>query len=475
MENTDGVIDWFQNLTNKKHKRFLQFDICSYYSSITPELLEKALEWACMYVNITQQEKQIIMQSKKSFLYTGDTPWVKKGDVNFDNGMGSFDGAECCDVIGLFLLDQLTNRIKDLQIGIYRDDGLAVAKTTPRNLEKMRQQIVKIFGEFGLKITSTANLKVVQFLDVTLDLVNGVYKPYIKPGDRPLYVNSQSNHPPSILKNIPLAVNRRLCKISGNKEIFEAAVPLYQAELDRAGYKHKMEFKNPEIPKRKRNKRIIWFNPPYSIIAKTNVGKKFLNLLDKNFPRGSLLYPLINRYKVKLSYRCLPNMGAKISQHNARLLREPTATKGCNCRVPADCPVPGRCQTDNVIYRATVTANNCRPETYVGLTADPFKDRHANHKQDFKNITRKNATTLSGYIWKLKDEGKVPNVYFEIIGRAKPYSPVSGICNLCTAEKFEILFNATTYTLNSRQELFGHCRHKNCKLLIKPKRRRKPD
>jgi hypothetical protein len=53
---------------------------------------------------------------------------------------------------------------------LYRDDGFAVAETTSRNIEKLRQIIVKILNEFGLKITSTANLKVVQFLDVTLDL-----------------------------------------------------------------------------------------------------------------------------------------------------------------------------------------------------------------------------------------------------------------------------------------------------------------
>ena len=74
----------------------------------------------------------------------------------------------------------------------------------------------------------------------------------------------------------------------------------------------------------------------------------------------------------------------------------------------------------------------------------------------------------------MKEQGQVPEVKFEIIGRATPYSPVSGICNLCTAEKFEILFNSATYTLNSRQELFAHCRHKVSKLLIKPKRKRKP-
>ena len=85
-----------------------------------------------------------------------------------------------------------------MEAGKYRDDGLGVAETTARNLEKIRQKIVQVYGEYGLKITSTANLKVVTFLDVTLDLANEWYKPFIKPGDRPLYVNSKSNHPPLI-------------------------------------------------------------------------------------------------------------------------------------------------------------------------------------------------------------------------------------------------------------------------------------
>ena len=155
-------------------------------------------------------------------------------------------------------------------------------------------------------------------MDVTLDLANECFKPFIKPGDRPLYVNSRSNHPPCIIKNIPLAVNRRLSAISSSKEVFDAAAPLYQAELQRSGYQHKLEFQQPQVPKRKRNRKIIWFNPPYSMNLKTNIGQKFLRLIDKHFPRGSPLYPLINRYKVKLSYRCVPNMGAKINKHNAR-------------------------------------------------------------------------------------------------------------------------------------------------------------
>ena len=297
-KNTDDALTWFSNIKNKKRKRLIIFDICSFYPSITPELMLEALNWAEVYVKITEEEKDIIMQSKKSFLYTGSTPWVKKGDKNFDIGMGAYDVAESCDLIGLFLLDQITNKIKGIDPGLYRDDGLAVAENTPRNCEKIRQKIVSIMNEFGLKITSKANRKVVEFLDVILDLENECYKPYIKPGDRPLYVNKLSNHPPAILKNIPLAVNKRLSSISSSKEIFDAAAPLYQAELDRAGYDHQLVYSEVSNSKPKKgNKNKIWFNPPYCMTLKTNVGHKFLKLLDKHFPKGSPLYPIFNRKK----------------------------------------------------------------------------------------------------------------------------------------------------------------------------------
>ena len=65
-------------------------------------------------------------------------------------------------------------------------DGLAVTPSSPRIQEKLRQRIIKIFGEQNLKITIEIGLTRVNFLDVTLDLETGLYKPYRKPGDKPL-------------------------------------------------------------------------------------------------------------------------------------------------------------------------------------------------------------------------------------------------------------------------------------------------
>ena len=41
-----------------------------------------------------------------------DGAWVKKGDGTlFNVTMGSFDGAEICELVGLYLLDKLSSLI----------------------------------------------------------------------------------------------------------------------------------------------------------------------------------------------------------------------------------------------------------------------------------------------------------------------------------------------------------------------------
>ena len=123
--------------------------------------------------------------------------------------MGSFDGAETCELVGSFLLSKLKPFCGN-DIGLYRDDGLAAFDKTPREIECIKKQICSTFNDHNLKITIEANKKCVNFLDITLDLRSTSYKPYMKPGNIPQYVNRERNHPPSILRTIPEAINRRL-------------------------------------------------------------------------------------------------------------------------------------------------------------------------------------------------------------------------------------------------------------------------
>ena len=63
-QNSDAVIEWFKGITNKKRKRFIQLNIVNFYPSITPELLEKSLDWAENNGSITSDERNVIKQAK---------------------------------------------------------------------------------------------------------------------------------------------------------------------------------------------------------------------------------------------------------------------------------------------------------------------------------------------------------------------------------------------------------------------------
>ena len=96
----------------------------------------------------------------------------------------------------------------EVEVGLYRDDGIAVCRATPR--EKIKQEVSNTFKANGLKITIKAKKKkIVDFLDVTFDFASGSFKPYMKPNNKLLYVHRQSNHPPALLTNILLNINKR--------------------------------------------------------------------------------------------------------------------------------------------------------------------------------------------------------------------------------------------------------------------------
>ena len=144
------------------------------------------------------------------------------------------------------------------------------------------------------------------------------------------YVHKKSNHPPSVIKNLSKNINNRLSKISASEEIFDAAIPQYQEALEKSEYEHVLKFQqtNQEQPKkgkRKRNRNVCWFNPPYSHSVKSNIGAQFLKIISETFPKSSSLYKIANRSKIKVSYRCMPNMKAIISRQNHKTLSQQTA------------------------------------------------------------------------------------------------------------------------------------------------------
>ena len=71
-------------------------------------------------MEIKEEELEVINATKKALLYSDGQPWTKKGEEDFDIPMGSFDGAEVCELVGLYLLHLLKDTKQDL--GLYRDD-----------------------------------------------------------------------------------------------------------------------------------------------------------------------------------------------------------------------------------------------------------------------------------------------------------------------------------------------------------------
>ena len=154
--------------------------------------------------------------------------------------------------------------------------------------------------------------------------------------------------------------------------------------------------------KNNRGRKISWFNPPFSLSVKTNVGAKFLRIISKNFPPNHPLHKILNRNTVKVSYRCMTNLKTHIDRHNMRVLsqEDQNHTAGCNCLASRKeaCPIPGKCTTQSVVYRASVRRHDtCTVDCYTGLTGDKFKTRFNKHQSDIRT-GKKTASKLSAHV-----------------------------------------------------------------------------
>ena len=466
--NTKQVIDWFIKIEDKDKGTFLKFDVVSFYPSISSTLLLEAIKWARETTNITAEEEDIILNVRKSFLFSNGIPWCKKDNKDFDVTMGSYDGAEICQLVGHYMMWLLSSIIPKNDMGLYRDDGLAVVYGGGPAVDRLRKAISKLFKEKGLDMTIEANLKITEFLDVILDLNTGSYKPFSKPNSEIKYVNRLSNHPPHISKQLPVMIAQRLSDLSSSEEIFEADVHQYNEAIKKSGYQESLKFKKTDHEKqrkqRKQRKRnILWFNPPWSNNIATNIGHEFLKLIDKHFPKRSQFYKYFNRSTIKVSYCCLPNMGKFLSRHNNIILSDNIPDRSnngeCNCPPRKVCPVDGQCMKKSVIYKAEVITN-ISTKVYLGSTATSWKTRYYNHQSSFKLRRLSSSTTLSNYIWQLKDTGVQYDIKWSIIKSVPEYSKESKRCLLCLSEKTLILYEDKQYLINKRNEIMNKCRHR---------------
>ena len=93
---------------------------------------------------------------------------------------------------------------------------MSAVRGNGQEIERLRKKLIAMFKDEGLNITTEGNVTVVDFLDVVLDLETESFKPFTKPNANTRYVSPFSNHPPSIIANIPEAISKRLSSISSD-------------------------------------------------------------------------------------------------------------------------------------------------------------------------------------------------------------------------------------------------------------------
>ena len=313
-------------------------------------------------------------------------------------------------------------------------------------------------GKFGL-------------VNVTFNLANGTYRPYRKTNESLLYINTSSNHPPQVIKPLPTSISEQLSNNSSSEKIFNALKYESEIALKSSSYHQtKLIFNKTghRKQKRNRNQNIIWFNPPFSRNVTTNVAKRFLNLLDIHFPKSNKLHKIFNRNTVKVSYCCTENLSSIIKTHNKKVTNEKiTPRDQCNCKNRNDCPLDGNCQTSDIIYKCIASTTVNPDKIYLGTAEGNFKKRYYNHKTSFKNREKANDTTLSKYVWEVKDKYKeTPSLKWSIVKSVPGYSNITKKCLLCLYEKLEIInYPNQEELLNKRSELISKCRHVNKYLL----------
>ena len=133
--NTQNVIEWFGSIEKKTRHSFISCDIVDFYPSISDNLLDQALFWASNLADILDEDISIIKHARKSLLFNHGKPCNL-----FDVTMGSYDGTEICELVGLFILNHLGKKFGKKNIGLYSDDGLAIIKNkTARLVGKTRK------------------------------------------------------------------------------------------------------------------------------------------------------------------------------------------------------------------------------------------------------------------------------------------------------------------------------------------------
>ena len=96
--------------------------------------------------------------------------WMKKQSSLFDVIMRAYDGAKLFELAGTYVFFPTSERYNKKYFGLYRDDGLRVVKNkSGPETEKIKRNMHKIFEGNKLDIIIQCNMKIVNYLNVSLN------------------------------------------------------------------------------------------------------------------------------------------------------------------------------------------------------------------------------------------------------------------------------------------------------------------
>ena len=127
----------------------------------------------------------------------------------------------------------------------------------------------------------------------------------------------------------------------------------------------------------------------------TNIGREFLNLVSKHFPKNHRQNKILKKNNIKV----IAAQTTKIKKHKRKILeasKTPSTENNCNWRKRNNCPLKNNCLTSSVIYNANVTTkSDTTGKNYIGLTEGTFKQCYTQHKLSFRNRNYSNCTELT--------------------------------------------------------------------------------
>lgn len=113
------------------------------------------------------------------------------------------NGSQIADLIGIYILLEITDQFPDTKCDLYNDDALrCLQNISKRRLRKFKNGLEKFFHRTGFSIIFDDEMTKTNFLDIIFNLYSDSYSPSHRLSSNLRYINSSSNHAKSVMDNL---------------------------------------------------------------------------------------------------------------------------------------------------------------------------------------------------------------------------------------------------------------------------------